>query len=70
MPGISKVETGIKNSNLVAVMSLKGELVGIGTAVINSECMAEAKEGIAVKMDRIVMKSGTYPKMWKKKEIS
>jgi len=70
VPGISKVETEIKNGSIVAVLSLKDEIVGLGTAVMKSEGMIEAKEGVAVKMNRIVMKSGTYPKMWKTKEAS
>jgi H/ACA ribonucleoprotein complex subunit 4 len=68
VPGISKLETGIKNDDLVAVLSLKGELIGLGTALTTSEEMHTAKNGLAVKMDRIVMKSGTYPKMWQKKD--
>ena len=69
IPGISKLETSIRNGDLVAVLSLKDEIVGLGTALMESEKMIESKEGIAVKMDRIVMKSGTYPKMWKPRAI-
>ncbi|MDD5181566.1 MAG: RNA-guided pseudouridylation complex pseudouridine synthase subunit Cbf5 [Candidatus Nanoarchaeia archaeon] len=61
VPGISKLEDNIKPEDTVAVMSLKGELVGIGTAKMSSAEMMSAKNGIAVKLDRIVLRAGTYP---------
>jgi H/ACA ribonucleoprotein complex subunit 4 len=66
--GISKVEDVIKANDTVAVLSLKGELVGFGTTLMGSNGLVEAKDGICVKMDRIVMKEGVYPSIWKKKE--
>lgn len=61
VPGISKLENNIKPEDTVAVMSLKGELVGIGTAQMSSSEIMSAKNGIAVKLDRIVLRAGTYP---------
>ena len=61
VPGISKLEDNIKPEDTVAVLSLKGELVGIGTANMSSKEIMANQKGIAVKMDRITMKEGTYP---------
>ncbi len=61
VPGISKVEEGIKKGNEVAVMTLKNELVGIGFAQMRSQGMVEAEKGIAVKLDRVTMPVGVYP---------
>jgi len=66
--GISVVEDGISNEDEVAVLSLKGELVGLGVTLMGSSGLCEAESGIGVKMDRIVMKPGAYPKFWKTKE--
>jgi H/ACA ribonucleoprotein complex subunit 4 len=66
--GISKVDNDIKSNDTVAVMSLKDELVGLGTALMGSEGMVTAESGLAVKMERIILKEDTYPSMWKKKE--
>ena len=63
MPGISKINSGIDAEGPVAVMSLKGELVAIGTAIMNSEGMQNNTKGIAVKTHKIFMVEGTYPKV-------
>jgi H/ACA ribonucleoprotein complex subunit 4 len=62
-PGISKVEDGIRKGMEVAVMTLKNELVGIGIAQMRSQGMIEAEKGIAVKLDRVTMPVGIYPKV-------
>lgn len=61
VPGISKVNEGIQKGDMVAIMSLKEELVGIGVADMTSEDMVKDK-GIAVKIDKVFMKVGVYPK--------
>jgi len=67
VPGILRVETGIKVGTLVAIFTQKGELVAIGKALMRSEEMASSRKGIAVKPTCVVMKPGTYPSMWKSK---
>ncbi len=61
VPGISKVEDGIKKGDEVSIMSLKNELIGIGIAQMRSQGMIEAEKGIAVKIDRVTMPIGIYP---------
>ncbi|MCD6574043.1 MAG: RNA-guided pseudouridylation complex pseudouridine synthase subunit Cbf5 [Thermoplasmata archaeon] len=65
LPGIAKVETGIKKGSLVIVKTLKGEAVAIGKALMNTREIMENDKGIAVDTERVIMKAGTYPKMWK-----
>ncbi len=60
-PGISKLHEGIEPDQLVAIMSLKGELVAYGRAMINTEKMLGQK-GIAVNVMKVFMEPGTYPK--------
>jgi H/ACA ribonucleoprotein complex subunit 4 len=62
IPGISKLESGIKEGDLVAVLTLKGELVSLGVARISSDEIMKNDSGIAVKTDRVFMKIGVYPK--------
>ena len=59
--GISRLQEDIKEGEMVAVMSLKNELVAIGIAKMNSKKMYESKKGIAVRIDRVIMKKGIYP---------
>ncbi|MCE4612869.1 MAG: RNA-guided pseudouridylation complex pseudouridine synthase subunit Cbf5 [Desulfurococcales archaeon] len=67
VPGISKVQGGIKRGDTVALMTLKGELVAIGKALMSTEEMLENDKGEAVKPERVIMQPGTYPKAWKKR---
>ena len=62
-PGVSKVESGIAIGDIVALMSLKNELVAIGKAKMFSEQIVDSKKGTAAKTDRVFMLPGTYPKM-------
>lgn len=59
VPGISKVNDGIKKDEAVAVMTLKEELVAIGTAKIGSKEMLGEK-GLAVQIEKVFMQPGTY----------
>ena len=63
VPGVSKVESEIQVDDLVAVMTLKDELVAFGKAQMISKEMQKKDSGIAVKMERVFMKPGVYPKM-------
>jgi H/ACA ribonucleoprotein complex subunit 4 len=58
--GIVRLEDNIKRGDWVAIFSLKGELVAIGRAFMNSEDMLNKKRGLAVKTDKVLMKKGTY----------
>lgn len=62
VPGIAKVESDIEPENLVAVLTLKGELVCYGIAKMNSKNML-GNRGLAVKTEKVFMIPGTYPKV-------
>jgi H/ACA ribonucleoprotein complex subunit 4 len=64
VPGIAKIETEINPEDLVAVMTLKGELVALAKAEMSTEQVLEAERGIALKTDRVIMPKGKYPKIW------
>ncbi|HZX44838.1 MAG TPA: RNA-guided pseudouridylation complex pseudouridine synthase subunit Cbf5 [Candidatus Nanoarchaeia archaeon] len=55
VPGISMVESGIRQQELVAIMTLKGELVAMGPSALTSEEMVRNEKGIAVKTDKVFM---------------
>lgn len=64
-PGITHIESGIKPSDKVAIFTLKGEAVALGTAMASTEEILKATRGIIVKTDRVIMPRGIYPKLWK-----
>lgn len=53
IPGISKIESEIKKNEIVAIMTLKNELIALGTAFMNSEEIMKNDKGIAVRTDKV-----------------
>ena len=64
VPGIAKLETGIKVKDVVGIFSLKGELVAQGRAAMSSEEMVSRDHGIAADTERVVLGLDVYPRMW------
>ncbi len=65
--GVAQLDAGIEADELVAIETLKGELVAIGSAQMTSQKILSEEKGIAVTPDRVVMRPGTYPRVWKRK---
>jgi H/ACA ribonucleoprotein complex subunit 4 len=65
IPGVLSVSEGVKKDDILAIMSAKGELIAIGKALLTAEEIRSMRRGLASTTDRVVMKSGTYPRMWK-----
>jgi len=63
--GIVMVEKGISPGNTVALLTLKGELVALGKALLDGESMLRGKK-LAAKVERVVMARSAYPKIWKR----
>jgi H/ACA ribonucleoprotein complex subunit 4 len=64
-PGVVTVDTQIQKDTLIAVMSLKGEVITLSKATETTEQILEAKNGIVATPERVIMPRGTYPKVWK-----
>ena len=68
IPGIAKLESRIQRGNLIALMTLKGELVALAHATMSSEEISTSLKGIAATTTRVIMPVTTYPRLWKKQE--
>lgn len=60
--GISKIQKYIKIGEMVALLTLKGELIALANATMTTDEMMKTK-GLAAKTDRVIMQAGIYPKM-------
>lgn len=67
VPGILTLSSDIRRGELVAVYTLKRELVSVAEAEMTTEEIAEAGKGIALLTKRVIMKADTYPRLWKTK---
>ncbi len=63
--GICSLSRGIRKGSIVAMMSLKGELIAIGRATMDFDEMLKAESGVASDVERVIMPRDLYPPMWK-----
>ena len=62
--GIHMLDVDIRKNALVAMMTARGELIGLGRMAMSTEKVMAAKSGVAVETKRIFMDRGHYPRMW------
>ena len=67
VPGIMLIHEGIKKGDTVALLTVKGELVAIGEALMSTEQVIQSSKGIVVKTKRVIMPRGVYPRLWRKR---
>ena len=65
IPGISELSPSIQKNDLVAIYTLKGEIVGLAQSLMNIHEIVSNKNGISFTMNRLIMKPNTYPKGWR-----
>jgi H/ACA ribonucleoprotein complex subunit 4 len=65
MPGICGFNDRITSGDMVVIISLKGEAIAVGKALLSTKDMQMRSKGAAVQTDRVLMEPGTYPKAWK-----
>ncbi|MCA9459198.1 MAG: RNA-guided pseudouridylation complex pseudouridine synthase subunit Cbf5 [Nanoarchaeota archaeon] len=64
IPGVSMLEDKIEMGEEVALMTLKGELVGMGIAFLSSKDVMKKKKGAFVKTNKVFMDPQVYPRHW------
>ncbi|MCX8197141.1 MAG: RNA-guided pseudouridylation complex pseudouridine synthase subunit Cbf5 [Candidatus Micrarchaeota archaeon] len=64
VPGVAMYDKNILSGSLVAMVSQKGELVGVGVAQLSATELKDATGGVAVASKRIFMQKGLYQKGW------
>ena len=65
IPGILQISPGLKQNDLVAIYSQKGEIVALAEALLSEPEIKENNKGYAFQTKRIIMKPNTYPKSWR-----
>ena len=64
VPGVVAVDERIAKGDTVAVMTLSGESVGIGHALMIADEIIKKQEGFAVDVSSVLMPVGTYASVW------
>lgn len=65
LKGVCSVSKGVRRGSIVAMMTLKGELIAIGRAAMDFDEMLKAESGVASEVERVIMPRDLYPPMWK-----
>ena len=65
IPGVLQISPNLKQNDLVAIYSQKGEVVALAEALLSESEIKENIKGYAFKTKRIIMKPSTYPKSWR-----
>jgi H/ACA ribonucleoprotein complex subunit 4 len=65
IPGIVAIDKDLRKGNLVGIYTLKGEIIALGEANMNSEEIRQNDKGIAFTIKRLIMEPDTYPRGWK-----
>lgn len=60
VPGIAKLHSNIEPDQMIAIMSLKDELVALGTAKMASNKILKEEKGIAALTHKVFMQSNLY----------
>lgn len=66
VPGVLEVDKEISKGDEAAVMTQKGEGVGLVNCLMHSWQIIEKKSGVCAETDRVLMEKGIYPSLWKK----
>jgi len=66
LPGVIEVDTGIKKNDIILILTLKDEAVAVGKSLMSTEEMIQKEKGFCSNLERVVMKKGAYPSIWKK----
>lgn len=62
--GIVSLADNIQKNDIVAIETLKGELVASGNALISANEILEADSGFAVNTSKVFMQPKIYPRFW------
>ncbi len=66
VPGVAEIDSDIKKGDMVAILTLKGEGVALATTSMSTEQIIDKDKGVCTNIERVLMKKGTYPSIWKK----
>jgi len=63
--GVTEKVGGFAKGETVAIVTERGELVGLGRALISSSTLKPGEPGFVVAPTTVLMRPGTYPRAWK-----
>lgn len=66
IPGVVELDSGIDKEDIAVVLTLKNEGVAIVKTLMSTDEIIQKDKGVCANLERVLMKKGTYPSIWKK----
>ncbi len=66
IPGVVEIDSDIKKGDMIAVLTMKNEGVAIANSLMSTKEIIQKDKGVCASLERVLMKKGTYPSIWKK----
>ncbi|UCB58279.1 MAG: RNA-guided pseudouridylation complex pseudouridine synthase subunit Cbf5 [Thermoplasmatales archaeon] len=66
IPGVVELDSGVNKNDITLVLTLKNEGVAIVKTLMSTEEIIQKDKGLCANLERVIMKKGTYPSIWKK----
>lgn len=67
-PGVAGYSTNIREGDLVAVFTQKGEIISLSTALMAPDEIQSSEAGFVAKPKAVLLEKGLYPKVWKNRQ--
>ena len=68
VPGVLSFTRGVTKGEIIRIMSQKGELVALAESQMTESDLESTEHGIVTLTKRVIMSTGSYPRMWKAKK--
>ncbi|UCG90084.1 MAG: RNA-guided pseudouridylation complex pseudouridine synthase subunit Cbf5 [Candidatus Heimdallarchaeota archaeon] len=65
LPGVVRVTEGIEKNSLIAIFTMKEELIAFGQSILSTKEILTLSNGICARTNTVFMEKKTYPSMWK-----
>jgi len=66
IPGIVAFSKNIKEGDIIAILTIKGELVALGESILDAQKIMKKEKGQVTRDTRVLMPKDIYPPLWKK----
>ena len=67
--GVAALTSDVKKGRTIAMLTMKGELIGLGRAEVSAERAKEKDKGIIATPKRIIIDRKLYPRVWSIKRV-
>lgn len=69
LPGVAKLTKDIRKNDLIALFTLRGELIALAKSRMDAQDIMSESKGVAAAPERVMIRPNAYPRIWKSGSI-